>query len=398
MFGGARMPQKRRKELNKLPSHAIKTVSLIFSFAKSKQQQQCSFIKTPSSFSATCLIASYLNCYNFSYPTTSYQYTFCGNGDNATSLPFPLNAPTDPLKLPKGLKCDSTSQCFSNNNQFYSACFSDPVVSDDSSQDALSGKPKNTLPQSIPSTSSSSDSGGGGFFATLSGNPLKLTLVIFGFLLGSLCVIAVIWHCVSGGKTLGPKGISSYIKDRKSQREERHHKLILEQEEKLDEEARAHANAVRREMELLTVEAERMAQRALEKEQLKVAQEEEMDRLTQERHDMMIADMKRKDQQFEREMLMISMRSEQREEDLKTSSNYVKVLESTIVEDGRIVESRKEVQRKRYGRTDKEAQQGPDLPRIQNEQYSSCGSGANCSRICSRVGTVFDTRLVNVNI
>ncbi|KAJ3235132.1 hypothetical protein HDU81_000799 [Chytriomyces hyalinus] len=345
-------------------------------------------ITTPSASSASCIIVSYSGCsFNMSanWATTNYGFTFCGNPDAPTNLLYPPNAPTSQVLLPKGLKCDETTRCY-KDQQYYCKCFTDPVVQPNCTQAAFS----NSLPGSNSNTGSSGS--GGGIFD----DPLKFGLTISGIILGSLCVIAVIWHCVSGGKTLGPKGISSYIKDRKFQREEIHRKRILEQEEKLDEEARAHANAVRREQELLTVEAERIAQRALETEKLKVAKEIEMDRLTQERHDMMITDMKRKDQlinmlenttddylkrQFEREMLMISMRSEQREEDLKTSGNYVKVLESTIVEDGRIVDSRKEIQRERYARTDKEAQKlmgavGPDMQRIQNQQQNY-GSGAN---------------------
>ncbi|KAJ3264547.1 hypothetical protein HDU77_008191 [Chytriomyces hyalinus] len=338
-----------------------------------------SAITTPSSFSASCLIVSYSGCsFNMtSSATYNYGFSFCGNADNPNSLLFPPNAPTNQVLLPTGLKCDGVTQCF-KEKQFNCKCFSDPVVQPNCTQAAFSSN-GNALAGSSGSGSSN--------------DPLKLGLTISGIILGSLCVIGVIWHCVSGGKTLGPKGISSYIKDRKFQREEVHRKRILEQEQRLDEEARAHANAVRREQELLTVEAERFAQRALETEKMKVAQEVEMDRLTQERHDMMIKDMKRKDQlinmlenttddylkrQFEREMLMISMRSEQREEDLKTSGNYIKVLESTIVEDGRVVDNRREIQRERYARTDKEAQQlmgsvGPEMQRIQNQQqnYSS---------------------------
>ncbi|KAJ3245799.1 hypothetical protein HDU77_009209 [Chytriomyces hyalinus] len=345
-----------------------------------------SAITTPSGFSASCLITSYTSCsFNLTdWSTYNYGFTFCGNPDSPNSLLYPPNAPTNQVLLPTGLQCNAAPQCF-KGSQYYCRCFNDPVIQPNCTQAAFSAN-GNAI----------AGSSGNGSSTGIFSDPLKLGLTISGIILGSLCVIGIIWHCISGGKTLGPKGISSYIKDRKFQREELHRKRILEQEEKLDEEARAHANAVRREQELLTVEAERFAQRALETEKMKVAQEVEMDRLTQERHDMMIKDMKRKDQlinmlenttddylkrQFEREMLMISMRSEQREEDLKTSGNYVKVLESTIVEDGRVVDNRREIQRERYARTDREAQQlmgsvGPDMQRIQNQQQNY-GSGAN---------------------
>ncbi|KAI8819073.1 hypothetical protein BJ741DRAFT_640490 [Chytriomyces cf. hyalinus JEL632] len=334
-------------------------------------------ITAESASSATCLIIMDTDCLNSTYPGTyNSGFSFCRNPSAPNSLFLPPYAPTAQAILPVGLQCNERTQCFVGK-QYYCKCVADSFLDWSCSQDAFS----DTLP-ATPSSSSPT------FFQTLWKNNLYFGLFIAGAIVVGMGVLAMIWHCASGGKTFGPRGFQSYIKDRKFRREEAHRAKLLEQEGALDEEARAHANAVRREQELLVVEAERMAQRALETEQLNVAHEEEQDRLMQQRHDLMVQDMKRKDQlihllesttddyvkrQFEREMLLISQRSEQREEDLKSSGNYIKVLESTTVEDGRIVEDRKEIQRERYARTDREAQQlmgsvAPDMQHIQQQQ------------------------------
>ncbi|KAJ3245801.1 hypothetical protein HDU77_009211 [Chytriomyces hyalinus] len=354
-----------------------------------------SAITTPSSFSSSCLIVSQTGCYNESagYPD-NYGLTFCGNADNASRLFFPPNLPISPALIPMDLNCNATTQCI-DQSKYYCECFPDPVVG----RNCTSFPPGNVVSR---------------WFDSLAKDPVKYGLTITGMVLGVPCILAITWFCVSGGKTIGPKGYASYKKDRKHKREERHRKRLLAQENILDEKARLYAKSVREKHNLWKIEAQRLAQRARDEENLKVAKEEEMDRLTQESHDMMIKDMKRKDElinmaenttddqlkrQFEREMLAISMRSDQREEDVMTSSNFVKWTEKIVVEDGRVVDHRKDLQRERYARTDREAQQlmgsvGPDLERIQNQQqnYGSGSSTQNTKsrgyQLCSRTSTL----------
>ncbi|KAJ3239175.1 hypothetical protein HDU78_003018 [Chytriomyces hyalinus] len=314
----------------------------------------------------------------------NYGLPFCGNADNASRLFSSPKFPINPALIPMDLNCNATIQCI-NQTKYYCECFPDPVVGRYCTAAAFLSD-SDPLPGNVVSR----------WFDSLAKDPVKYGLTITGMVLGFLCIMAITWFCVSGGKTIGPKGYASYKKDRKHKREERHRKRLLAQENILDEKARLYAKSVRDKQNLWKIEAGRLAQRAREEEYQKVAKEEEMDKLTQESHDMMIKDMKRKDEltnmlenttddqlkrKFEREMLAISMRSEKREEEVKKSSNFVKWTEKIVVEDGRVVDHRKELQRERYARTDKEAQQlmgsvGPDLERIQNQQQNY-GSGSS---------------------
>ncbi|TPX67318.1 hypothetical protein CcCBS67573_g07527 [Chytriomyces confervae] len=343
-----------------------------------------SAITTPSSFSASCLIMTTPGCSKQNLSMDNYGLPFCGNADNASRLFSSPKFPINPALIPMDLNCNATIQCI-NQTKYYCECFPDPVVGRNCTAAGFLSD-SDPLPGNAVSR----------WFGALAEDPVKFGFTIAGMVLGGLCIMAIIWFCMSGGKTIGPKGYASYKKDRKHKREERHRKRLLAQEKHLDEKARAYATSVRTKQEFLTVEAERLAKRALEEEDLKIAMEEEMDKLTQESHDMMIKDMKRKDElinmaenttddqlkrKFEREMLAISMRSEKREEEVKTSSNFVKWTEKIVVEDGRVVDHRKELQRERYARTNREAQKlmgsvGPDLERIQNQQQNY-GSGSN---------------------
>ncbi|KAJ3245803.1 hypothetical protein HDU77_009213, partial [Chytriomyces hyalinus] len=320
-----------------------------------------SAITAPSSFSSSCLIVTATGCSNesFGYMDT-YGFTFCGNADNASRLFFPPDPPISPALIPMDLNCNATTQCF-NQTKYYCECFPDPVVGRNCTAAGFISD-SDPLPGNVVSR----------FFDSLAEDPVKYGLTIAGMVLGFLCIMAITWFCVSGGKTIGPKGYASYKKDRKHKREERHRKRLLAQENILDEKARLYAKSVREKHNLWKIEAQRLAQRARDEENLKVAKEEEMDKLTQESHDMMIKDMKRKDElinmventtddqlkrQFEREMSAISERSKKREEEVMTSSNFVKWTEKIVMEDGRVVDHRKELQRERYARTDREAQQ-----------------------------------------
>ncbi|KAI8607142.1 hypothetical protein BC830DRAFT_1159450 [Chytriomyces sp. MP71] len=105
-------------------------------------------------------------------------------------------------------------------------------------------------------------------------------------------------------------------------------------------------------------------------EQQRLAAEVARNRIEEERHGLVVAELKRRDELVEivetgkddagrreaqRELAMIQLRAQRREEALKASGVNIKVVENLVIENGKVVGTTKNIVRERTALTDADA-------------------------------------------
>ncbi|KAI8819074.1 hypothetical protein BJ741DRAFT_628569, partial [Chytriomyces cf. hyalinus JEL632] len=300
--------------------------------------------------SITCALTKVSSCQpSISDNTTTRVYRYCTGLKN--EFKYPEDAYVSQTKIPVGLVCDTQPKCI-QGIQYTCACYKDYSRSDRC----------NYNPSSSYSTSNSSSS-----LISSIGTIIPIAIVSI-IALG--CLTAYLSAACFGGRGCSPSNIKAYYAERRDQDKMLHSKQDLEREARRDEAVRIEANRVRREQELAQAFHQGVANRALREDKIKLTLEKARDEIVRKRHELTVKEMKRQkvlteimessnDTQNQRLALRfktaLALRAAKREEELKASGNKIKVIEHDIIENGKVVGKRQEIQRERYARTDAEA-------------------------------------------
>ncbi|KAI8831135.1 hypothetical protein BJ741DRAFT_323186 [Chytriomyces cf. hyalinus JEL632] len=307
--------------------------------------------------SVTCAVTTSPACSNSSETAViGAIYNFCADYSKSSLAPpfmLPNNPPKNQTQLPIGLVCDGTRYCI-NGIQYTATCYID--------QNKFAGC----------TSSTSSSNGGSSDSSSLANSPAFKTIasIIFVLLCLACCwkgVLFLLCFCWEG-----MSGIKENLADQESRDTRRHREQDLERENRRDEAVRMEANRVRREKELTEAFNQGVANRALREDKIKLALEKASDEITQKRHELKMREVERqmqlssivensKDAQnqrlAQRFKTALALKAAKREEELKVSGDNIKVIESSIIENGNVVGTRQEILRERYAKTDAEAQE-----------------------------------------
>ncbi|KAJ3235808.1 hypothetical protein HDU81_000164 [Chytriomyces hyalinus] len=336
-------------------------------------------LDTYLSYSVTCAVTVGPTCSDADQTSaqTSF-YNFCTDKKGEFKLPY--DPPTNQTLIPQGLVCDSTPRCV--GGKLYTAtCYEDY-------SEVASCRYSYTRSGSYSSSYSQS---------WLSKNLGSIIPGVIGSIIALCCLKGCLEACLFGGNGLRPSQIKAYYADRRNQDKQRHKAQDIEREKRRDEAVKIEANRVRREQELSQAFYQGVANRALREENIKLTLEKARDEIVRQRHDLKMREVERqteltnivensKDAQNQRLAQRfkgaLALRAAKREEELKASGNNIKVIESNIIENGKVVGRRQEIQRERYARTDAEAHAimgavGNDLHQITQPQSAYGGNNGN---------------------
>ncbi|KAJ3235133.1 hypothetical protein HDU81_000800 [Chytriomyces hyalinus] len=313
-------------------------------------------------------------------------YSFCSDTSFSShlslALKLPNNAPKNQTQLPTGLLFDGTPTC-QGGIQYTGTCYKDG-----------SNVPSCTYISSSSSTTDSSSS------SSTVKTMTSIISTIITILILLCCCKACIQVCFFDGETIRMSDVKAYLADAEVRDRLRHRQQDIEREKRRDEAVKIEENRVRRENELAQAFNQSIANRALKEDKMKLALERASDEIVQQRHELAVREMERQKQLTtivenskdvqnqrlaQRFKKALALRAAQREEELKASGNNIKVIESNIIENGKVVGKRQEIQRERYARTDAEAHQlvgsiGNDLHQVTLPSASHSNNNNNVRR------------------
>ncbi|KAJ3245261.1 hypothetical protein HDU78_009623 [Chytriomyces hyalinus] len=334
-------------------------------------------IDSYTSYSVTCAVTVAPTCSGADEGSamTSF-YNFCTDKKGEFKLPY--DPPVNQTNLPTGLICDGTPRCVAEK-LYTASCYQD-----------YTSVPTCSYSYSRATSSSSSQS-------WLMKNLGSIIPGVIGSVIGLICLKGCLEACLFGGNGLRPSQIKQYYAERRNEDKQRHRAQDVERENRRDEAVRIEANRVRREQELSQAFYQGVANRSLREDNIKLTLEKARDEIVRQRHELKMREVERqteltnivensKDVQNQRLAQRfkgaLALRAAKREEELKASGNNIKVIESNIIENGKVVGRRQEIQRERYARTDAEAHAimgavGNDLHQITQPQSAYAGNNGN---------------------
>ncbi|KAJ3380522.1 hypothetical protein HDU84_005764 [Entophlyctis sp. JEL0112] len=201
------------------------------------------------------------------------------------------------------------------------------------------------------------------------------------FIVGCVAVGLLLVFCIVRGCFLGcterkyrfsPQGIRKFLDNLHEEKENRQLQRRANEERRKDEEATIRANEVQRLRQQMETDAAEKAMASLADDRFRLVEEQEKNRIEQERHDLMVAEMKREEEltsmiegakdekvrrEAERELADIKLRIARREEERNASHTNIEVVEQLQIENGKVVEAKKQILRKRIAQTETEATQ-----------------------------------------
>ncbi|KAI8836184.1 hypothetical protein BJ741DRAFT_605998, partial [Chytriomyces cf. hyalinus JEL632] len=332
-------------------------------------------IDSYTSYSVTCAMTVAPTCSGADDASamTSF-YNFCTDKKGEFKLPY--DPPVNQTNLPKGLICDATPRCVADK-LYTASCYQDYTTAA-------------SCQYNYSRASSSSQS-------WLIKNLGSIIPGVIGSIIGLCCLKGCLEACLFGGNGLRPSQIKAYYAERRNEDKQRHRAQDVERENRRDEAVKIEANRVRREQELSQAFYQGVANRATREDNIKLTLEKARDEIINQRHELKIREVQRqteltnivensKDAQNQRLAQRfkgaLALRAIKREEELKASGNNIKVIESNIIENGKVVGRRQEIQRERYARTDAEAHAilgavGNDLHQITQPQSAYGGNNGN---------------------
>ncbi|TPX67319.1 hypothetical protein CcCBS67573_g07526 [Chytriomyces confervae] len=343
-------------------------------------------------YSVTCVITTTSAC-NLSLPAgTTTIHTLCERGyeqiGDLTTYRRPSGGPDKRLNLPSGLQCDGKPHCV-NSTLYTARCYSDSDLnyfcnnysSDDDSSSGSSG--------------GGGDSSSKGVYGPYVLYAIGGAIIVLGF--GALAVEGYLsWD---GRPRM--RDIPVYFAGREARNIRRHLQQDVNREQREEDLIKIEANRVRREGELMDAFHQSIAARIVEEDKIKLAFETTKNEIIARRHVLTLREMDRKmqlktivedskDTQNQRIanrfMTELALKAAKRVEELKASGQHIKVIETSIIENGKVVGTQHEYLREWYAQTDADAQKlldevGGDLQQTHPyaPQRNNASSGSNAA-------------------
>ncbi|KAJ3201091.1 hypothetical protein HDU83_003719 [Entophlyctis luteolus] len=322
----------------------------------------------PTLYSASCFVeigrcTSSTIAEPASNGTSNYDYGYCSNSTSLSTLYLPAGADSIQTQLLPGLICDGSStscehKCLDGDcgYVFFSCtCYLDDSVSSTCANQAISS----------------------GILSQIMNSTLYRSLFIVGCVaVGLLLVFCIVRGCFLGCTErkyrFSPQGIRKFLDNLHEEKENRQLQRRANEERRKDEEATIRANEVQRLRQQMETDAAEKAMASLADDRFRLVEEQEKNRIEQERHDLMVAEMKREEEltsmiegakdekvrrEAERELADIKLRIARREEERNASHTNIEVVEQLQIENGKVVEAKKQILRKRIAQTETEATQ-----------------------------------------
>ncbi|KAJ3239176.1 hypothetical protein HDU78_003019 [Chytriomyces hyalinus] len=347
-------------------------------------------------YSVTCVITTTSAC-NLSLPAgTTTIHTLCERGyeqiGDLTTYRRPSGGPDKRLNLPSGLQCDGKPHCV-NGTLYTARCYWDSdlnyfcnnYTSDDDS--------------------SSGSSGGGGDSSGGSGYRRSNAVFVLYGIGGAIVVLVFGALAVEGYLSWDGRprmrDILVYFAGREARNIRRHLQQDVNREQREEDLIKIEANRVRREGELMNAFHQSIAAREMEEKNIKLEFEKINNEIKAKRHVLKLREMDRKmqlktivddskDKQnrriADRFMKELALKAARRLEELEASGQHIKVIETSIIENGKVVGTKQEYLREWYAKTDADAQKlldevGGDLQQTHEyaPQRNNASSGSNAA-------------------
>ncbi|KAJ3245802.1 hypothetical protein HDU77_009212 [Chytriomyces hyalinus] len=346
-----------------------------------------------SYYSVTCAVTATSGC-NLSLPagTTTIHHLCQSNirWNYPDIFRRPIGGPDNVfVYLPFGLECDGKPHCI--NGTLYTAnCYRD--------SDLFYGCNVNTSSSSGSDSSGGGDSGGSGYrrsnaVFTLYGIGGAIVVLFFG-------ALAVEGYLSWDGRPR-MSDIPLYFAGREARNIRRHLQQDVNREQREEDLIKIEANRVRREGELMNAFHQSIAAREMEEKNIKFEFETINNEIKAKRHVLTLREIDRqmqlktivedsKDVQNKRianrVMTELAIKVAKRVEELEASGQHIKVIETSMIENGKVVGTKQEYLREWYAKTDADAQKlldevGGDLQQTHEyaPQRNNASSGSNAA-------------------